>query len=231
MTLRASLLILACLTFALPAAAQEGLLYLTTPQGEARLLGADLNRDYFSLASYVEAEEVLTFCGPATVAGVANSLGIARPTLARRYPWKLFTQDLTFNAANQAMKPFQKVESEGLTLAELDRFIENLGMTAEHHFADETGVDALRAAIKAALADRNSRFVANYSRKALGQEGDGHISPVAAYDSATDSVLILDVAKYKYPPVWIEVEMFHAAMLLKDTSSDRSRGFVIVSRP
>lgn len=213
-----------------PAMADE-LIYLTTDAGEERLLEAELNRDYFPLASYLEFEQIVTFCGPATVAAVANSLDIARPSPDRLYPWTLFTQDLLFNDANQKLKPYAMVEHEGLTLAELDTFIENLGMTAEHHFADETPVDALRAAIKSTLADRDSRFIANYSRKALPQEGDGHISPVAAYDEATDSVLILDVAKYKYPPVWVTVETLHAGMMMTDSGSNRSRGFVVVSAP
>ncbi len=213
-----------------PAMADE-LIYLTTETGEERLLEAELNRDYFPLASYLEFEQIVTFCGPATVAAVANSLEIARPSPDRLYPWTLFTQDLLFNDANQKLKPYAMVEHEGLTLAELDTFIENLGMTAEHHFADETPVDALRTAIKSTLADRDSRFIANYSRKALPQEGDGHISPVAAYDEATDSVLILDVAKYKYPPVWVTVETLHAGMMMTDSGSNRSRGFVVVSAP
>jgi hypothetical protein len=209
--------------------AQDALLYLTTEAGEDRLLEADLNRDYFSLATYVETEQVLTFCGPATVAAVANSLNIDRPSPDRLYPWTLFTQDLLFNEANQKLKPYGMVEHEGLTLAELDQFIENLGLTAEHHFADETAVDDLRSAIQATLSRRDARLIVNYSRKALPQTGGGHISPIGAYDVETDSVLILDVAKYKYPPVWISVQKLHDAMMLEDTGSNRSRGFVEVS--
>lgn len=214
---------------ATPTLAAEDLLYLTSEQGEARLLDADLNRDYFSLATYVESEQILTFCGPATVAAVANALGIPRPSPDRLYPWTLFTQDTLFNEANQKLKPYAMVEHEGLTLAELDTFIENTGLAAEHHFADETSVDELRTAIRETLEDRDARFIANYSRKALPQEGDGHISPIGAYDEETDSVLILDVAKYKYPPVWISVEKLHAAMMMVDEGSNRSRGFVRVS--
>ncbi|SDF89107.1 phytochelatin synthase family protein [Alloyangia pacifica] len=218
------------LTLAGPVMADD-LVYLTSAEGEDRLLATSMNRDYFPLASYLEYEQILTFCGPASVAAVANSLDISRPSPDRLYPWTLFTQDTLFNEANQKLKPYAMVEHEGLTLAELDTFIENLGMKADHHFADETSVDALREAIKATLSDRNSRFIANYSRKALPQEGDGHISPVAAYDEASDSVLILDVAKYKYPPVWVSVETLHAGMMMTDSGSNRSRGFVVVSAP
>ncbi|SMR70758.1 Phytochelatin synthase [Aliiroseovarius halocynthiae] len=211
------------------AIAQDDLLYLTTEAGEDRLVKTGLNRDYFSLATYLETEQVLTFCGPASVAAVANSLNIDRPSPDRLYPWTLFTQDLLFNAANQELKPYGMVEHEGLTLEELDQFIENVGLAAEHHFADETSVDELRSAIEATLSDRNARLIVNYSRQALPQKGDGHISPIGAFDADTDSVLILDVAKYKYPPVWITVQKLHDAMMLIDTGSNRSRGFVEVS--
>ena len=207
----------------------EELLYLTSPAGEDRLLDAELNRDYFNLATYVETEQILTFCGPATVAAVANSLNIARPSPDRLYPWKLFTQDTLFTPENQKLKSYAQVEHEGLTLAQLDQFIENLGMSANHHFAEETSVDELRTLIQSTLENRQSRLIVNYSRKALPQEGGGHISPVGAYDADTDSVLVLDVAKYKYPPVWLSVEKLHAAMMLPDSSSNRSRGFIVVS--
>ncbi|MBY6146894.1 phytochelatin synthase family protein [Mameliella alba] len=212
-------------------AAAADLVYLTDPEGQTRFMESELHGDYFSLASYLEYEQVVTFCGPATVAAVANALAIPRPAPDRLYPWTLFTQDLLFNDANQKLKPYAMVEHEGLTLAELDTFIENLGMMAEHHFASDVDVDGLRDAIKATLSDPKSRFVANYSRKALPQEGDGHISPVAAYDAETDTVLILDVAKYKYPPVWITVETLHAGMMMTDSGSGKSRGFVVVSAP
>ena len=228
---RATKLIALALAAALsgPARAEAPLVYLTTDPGNERLLEAELNHDYFALATYLEFEQILTFCGPATVAAVANSLNIERPSPQRLYPWTLFTQDTLFNAANQALKPYAMVEHEGLTLTELDQFIENLGLAATHHFADETSVDQLRAAILDTLTDPKARMVVNYSRKALPQDGDGHISPIGAYDEDTDSVLILDVAKYKYPPVWISVQKMHDAMMLTDSGSNRSRGFIRVS--
>ena len=39
--------------------------------------------------------------------------------------------------------------------------------------------------------------VVSYSRKLLGQTGDGHYSPIGGYHRASDHVLILDVARFK----------------------------------
>jgi hypothetical protein len=48
-------------------------------------------------------------------------------------------------------------------------------------------------------------MLVNYERAALGQAKTGHISPIAAYNAKADRLLVLDVATYKYPPVWVVV--------------------------
>ena len=56
------------------------------------------------------------------------------------------------------------------------------------------------------------------------------ISPLAAYDAETDRFLILDMSRYKYPPVWVEAGDLYAAMITPDSDNDnRTRGFVLVA--
>jgi glutathione gamma-glutamylcysteinyltransferase len=43
----------------------------------------------------------------------------------------------------------------------------------------------------------------SYSRKVLGQTGDGHFSPVGGYHPGKDLALIMDTARFKYPPHWV----------------------------
>jgi hypothetical protein len=71
----------------------------------------------------------------------------------------------------------------------------------------------------------------NYLRSAIGQKTGGHISPVAAYNEQTDRFLILDVSRYKYPPVWVRAADLWKAMDTVDSGSGKKRGFVLVSRP
>jgi hypothetical protein len=67
-------------------------------------------------------------------------------------------------------------------------------------------------------------------RRALGQQIGGHISPLAAYDAKADRFLILDVARYKYPPVWVKTADIFAAMNTLDAANDnKTRGFVLVT--
>ncbi len=65
----------------------------------------------------------------------------------------------------------------------------------------------------------------------MGQERGGHISPLAAYHEETDRFLILDVARYKYPPVWVEAATLWEAMNTMDTTAGKTRGFVTVQLP
>jgi glutathione gamma-glutamylcysteinyltransferase len=41
--------------------------------------------------------------------------------------------------------------------------------------------------------------VFSFCRTTLQQTGDGHFSPLGAYHAPTDSVLIIVVARFKYP--------------------------------
>jgi hypothetical protein len=43
-------------------------------------------------------------------------------------------------------------------------------------------------------------------------------------------VLILDVARYRYPAVWVRAEDLWRAMGTVDRSSGRSRGLVVIRR-
>jgi hypothetical protein len=210
--------------------ARADVVLLTSADGAQRFQRAVTLPDAFALLAYVETEQRLTFCGPATLAAVFNSLGIHDPTPPELRPYHLLTQDSVFLIpANQATKQYGQVETQGMTLDELARFAANMGATTETLRAADVPIATLRDHLKAALVTAGTRIMVNYSRKPLLQEGDGHISPVAAYDAATDSFLVLDVARYKYPPQWITFDLLYAAMQAIDTASGKSRGVVILS--
>lgn len=72
---------------------------------------------------------------------------------------------------------------------------------------DDEATDAsseMKDRVVAALKDPSSRVLYNYDRGGMGQGplGHGHWSPLGGYHEATDSFLVMDVAKYKHPMVW-----------------------------
>jgi len=78
------------------------------------------------------------------------------------------------------------------------------------------------------LADPSDRLIVNVERSALGQGRGGHLSPLAAYHAPSDSVLLMDVASYRFPAAWIPLADLWRSMRTADAQSGRSRGLVIV---
>ena len=204
--------------------------YLNTPEGEQRLIGSKIHDPFFAVLPYVETQQNLAFCGPASIVAVMNSLGTPRPLVSHLYPYNFYTQDNIFNADTQRVKSFVMVSMSGMTLAELAGFFNALSVKATAHYADSLTIQQFRKLLKTELAKSNARVVANFNRKLLGQEGGGHHSPLGAYDEASDSVLMLDVAKFKYPPAWIPLSDLLPAMQSVDTDSGKSRGLVVVEK-
>lgn len=72
-------------------------------------------------------------------------------------------------------------------------------------------------------------MVISFSRKVLGQTGDGHFSPIGAYNAETGNVLILDTARYKYPSYWCPIETLYESMNPIDKETGRPRGYFVLS--
>ena len=91
------------------------------------------------------------------------------------------------------------------------------GVQLKLSYADSTTIDDFRRGVREACCrqvEEDERFiVVSFSRSVVGQSGSGHFSPLAAYDTQSDSVLILDTARFKYPPHWVKLELLWAAML------------------
>ena len=60
----------------------------------------------------------------------------------------------------------------------------------------------------------------------MGQTGDGHFSPIGGYHAAHDLVLLLDVARFKYPPHWVPLPCLWQAMQALDPATGLARGYL-----
>lgn len=87
------------------------------------------------------------------------------------------------------------------------------------------------ALAKSTLEAPNSYLIANFSRAPLSDDGQGggHFSPVGAYHAASDSFLVFDVARYKYPPFWVKANDLWSALDTVDSGSNTTRGFIVVN--
>lgn len=100
-------------------------------------------------------------------------------------------------------------------------FLEPNGYIAEGHHAQDYLEKELKAIVVAHLKEPHSRVLLNYDRGGIGQGpmGHGHWSPLGAYNEELDSFLIMDVAKYKHPMVWVSWEELWGGALTTDSCS------------
>lgn len=93
--------------------------------------------------------------------------------------------------------------------------------------------DRFRRAVRTtSRSDHAQSFIiTNFSRRYLGQTGNGHFSPIGGYHEEKDLVLVMDVARFKYPPFWVPLTALWSAMTVGDKDTGRSRGYFIVSIP
>ena len=123
-----------------------------------------------------------------------------------------------------------KVAEYGMSPGHVAGVLQACGVEAAVHLAAQSSIDEFRDRASEFLGRDGHYVVVNYSRSVLEQEGRGHISPLAAYDADTDRFLILDVSRYKYPPVWVDTARLFEAMVRPVDGQTSGRGYVLVRR-
>ncbi len=226
------------LLVALPAGAVERaplppeLIALDSDAGQRLLLESKANRDFFPLMINYQAQQSGSYCAVASTVMVLNALPIAAPPAPDFQPYHAYTQNNVFNDDARRLG----VARGGLTLEMLAALLRTQPTEVEVHYASETTLDAFRRLAVHNLETTGDYVIINYLRSAVGQEPlgllesklAGHVSPLGAYHAGSDRFLILDVNRWKYPPVWVEAKLLYAAMNTVDVDSGKTRGFVLV---
>jgi len=204
---------------------------LNSDEGERFFLESNARAAYFPIADHFVTQKNLAYCGVASIVMVLNAAGVPAPTTPEFQSYRIFTQDNFLDERTDAVLPRKILDRQGMTLDQLGGLLALHPLTIEVHHAADGGLDAFRAAARDYLAAKNHFVIVNYLRKTLGQQAGGHISPLAAYDAKADRFLILDVARYKYPPVWVSASDLFAAMNTTDADNDnKTRGYVLIAK-
>jgi hypothetical protein len=90
--------------------------------------------------------------------------------------------------------------------------------------------DLRRDVQQAAVQENGVVLVVSYDRGSVGQTGSGHFSPIGGYLASKDMVLVMDVARFKYPPHWMRLSELYCAMLPLDPVTNKSRGWHLLTR-
>lgn len=176
---------------------------------------------YFPLAEQFHTQSDPSFCGLGSLVVALNALSID-PGRPWKGPWRWFSEELLDCCA-----PLEEVRDRGVDIDEFACLARCNGADVEVHRGDVSGLDAWRAAL-AIAASGEAVVVASYARSAMGQTGSGHFSPIGGHHADRDLALILDVARFKYPPHWVSAERLWQAMKSIDPTTGQARGWIVI---
>ncbi|MFZ2541942.1 MAG: phytochelatin synthase family protein [Gallionella sp.] len=212
------------------ASVEPAVIYWDSETGKTLRARMSVDADYWQLSPTFTVQMTQSYCAVASAVTVLNALPINKPVDPTYAPYAYFTQSNFFTPDVLKVISPQTVLAMGMTREEMAQTLTHHGVKAKSIAGDTFDDDALRTLLKRSLGDDGQFVLANYLRANLEQVGGGHWSVLAAYDELSDRVLILDVAKYKYTPAWVGISTLRLAIATIDTTSNKARGLVVVSK-
>jgi hypothetical protein len=235
-----------------PATISQELVPFSSDEGLARLARSTAKVDFPSLANQFEAQSNGAFCGPTSAAIVLNAIRGLPGDRSRLHSEDLqyipssydptiprFTQD---NVISKGQKTRAQVLGEPVTLngkqikdfgyqvRQLDEMLRANGLTTRLVIVDDGKAEQdIRTDLVENLKRRGDFVIVNYQRKAVGQQGGGHISPLGAYDAESDSFLVLDVNPASAGWAWMPTATLVKGMRTFDTVENR--GYILIEAP
>jgi len=174
---------------------------------------------YFPLAEQFHTQSEPEYCGLGSLVVALNALAID-PGRLWKGPWRWFSEELL-----DCCVPLSVIRERGLAFDELACLARCNGAEVEAVRANGGNLEAWRDALRASSC-AGTVVIVSYDRAAMGQTGSGHFSPIGGYHAARDLVLVLDVARFKYPPHWVPAERLWQAMQSIDPASGLPRGWL-----
>ncbi|KAL9285059.1 hypothetical protein ACSQ67_024589 [Phaseolus vulgaris] len=180
---------------------------------------------FYKLVSHFQTQSEPAYCGLASLSMVLNALAID-PGRKWKGPWRWFDESML-----DCCESLENVKVKGITFGKLVCLAQCAGAKVDSFRASHCSIDDFRKyVIKCSISD-DCHLISSYHRAALKQTGTGHFSPIGGYHAGTDMALVLDVARFKYPPHWIPLKILWEGMNYVDEATGRTRGFMLVSRP
>jgi hypothetical protein len=195
---------------------------------------------YWSIAPHLIQQATDSSCSLATAVMLINAvrgrdgrLGIGEPASEASLLDKLNDAAWRLAAAQ---------DGNGLSLTEftaaMERALPAYGCADSWSVAiapvTDTGaaIDPLRAILTAMERGETAFVAANFHLDLFYGDGVdiGHFSPIGAYDVARDLVLVLDVYKKDYEPMWAPLPRLAKAMATKSRKTGEPRGYVMLKR-
>ncbi|CAK9149987.1 unnamed protein product [Ilex paraguariensis] len=179
---------------------------------------------FFKLISYFQTQSEPAYCGLASLSMVLNALAID-PGRKWKGPWRWFDESML-----DCCEPLEKVKAQGISFGRVVCLAHCAGAKVEAFRTNQSTIDDFRKYVVACSTLDDCHVISSYHRGAFKQTGTGHFSPIGGYHAGRDMALILDVARFKYPPHWVPLALLWEAMDTLDEATGLSRGFMLISR-
>ncbi|CAN1245227.1 Glutathione gamma-glutamylcysteinyltransferase 1 [Linum grandiflorum] len=180
---------------------------------------------FFKLISYFQTQSEPAYCGLASLSMVLNALSID-PRRKWKGPWRWFDESML-----DCCEPLEKVKADGISFGKVVCLARCAGAKVEARRTSQTTIDDFRNHVIRCSTSDNCHVISSYHRGVFEQTGTGHFSPIGGYHAGKDMALILDVARFKYPPHWVPLRLLWEAMDKIDVTTGHRRGFILLSRP
>ncbi len=203
------------------------LISFTSPEGKQlfkEALDAGTLENYFHLAGNFTTQTETAYCGLGSLAMVLNALEID-PGRTWKGVWRWYSDDML-----ECCAPLEYIKEKGITFDQFSCLAQchQLVVEAKRYWSD--GYEEWLEDLKRMGTQAGVHMVVSYARQTLGQTGVGHFSPVGGYHQQSNRVLVLDVARFKYPSYWVDAELLWSAMEPVDLDTGMSRGYQILTK-
>ena len=224
------LLTASCAVHAATNADTRDVVYWNSPAGKEIRARMPADADFWQLSPVFAVQQTQSYCSVASAITVLNAFPGKKPIDPVYAPHPYYTQRDFFTPAVSKIIDAKTVQAQGMTREQMAETLRTQDVKVQSISGTSLDDDSLRTLLQKALGDDGRFVLVNYLRAWLDQIGGGHWSVLAAYDATSDRVLILDVAKYKYQPVWVSISALRRAIATTDHTSGKPRGLVIVSK-
>ncbi|KAI8896850.1 Phytochelatin synthase-domain-containing protein [Globomyces pollinis-pini] len=200
---------------------------LNSEQGK-RLFQTAINTEYmeiyYELSTQFLTQSEPAYCGLATLCMSLNALQVD-PLRKWKGGWRWYDETML-----DCCRSLEHIKEKGVTMGELNCLARCNGLRTEMRRADQTTKESFLKALKESVRSSDVVMIVSFSRKTLGQTGDGHFSPIGGYNEAEDMVLILDVARFKYSTYWITFDLLWESLHPHDSATKKPRGYMVLRR-
>ncbi|ORX87682.1 PCS-1 protein [Anaeromyces robustus] len=159
---------------------------------------------YFMLSPHLVTQSELTYCGISSLCMILNALEVD-PLYNWKAWWRFYTD---YNIRCPPHINRNVIDMQGITL---DQFSD----LAQYNYLEEVKLcrantitkDEFIKDIEHVCQQRREVMTLNFSRDVIKQTGLGHICPLGGFNKKRGMVLLLDVARHKYPLYWVSVDL------------------------